>query len=172
MREIKIGSEATFLDFYNAIIKSVNYKTDQMCSFTLCDDDWNKMEEITMVDMKDSTFEEDSYIMEETHLEELIDEEDQHLLFTFDNMTERAFFIELREIIPGQNLSEAICSRSAGDPPAQAIDFEAVEKKISNNLSMDENFYGDEDYDVDELDADGFDGLDSISDVSYDDERY
>ena len=32
-REIKIDSEATFLDLYNAIMDSVGYTKDQMCSF-------------------------------------------------------------------------------------------------------------------------------------------
>lgn len=31
-REIKIDSEATFLDLYNAIMDSVGYTKDQMCS--------------------------------------------------------------------------------------------------------------------------------------------
>ena len=31
--EIKIDSEATFLDLYNAIMDSVGYTKDQMCSF-------------------------------------------------------------------------------------------------------------------------------------------
>ena len=38
-REIKIDSEATFLDLYNAIMDSVGYTKDQMCSFFICDDD-------------------------------------------------------------------------------------------------------------------------------------
>ena len=32
-REIQIDSEATFLDFHNAILKSVGYSNDQMTSF-------------------------------------------------------------------------------------------------------------------------------------------
>ena len=51
-REIKIDSEATFLDLYNAIMDSVGYTKDQMCSFFICDDDWSKNTEITLVEMK------------------------------------------------------------------------------------------------------------------------
>lgn len=50
-REIKIDSEATFLDLYNAIMDSVGYTKDQMCSFFICDDDWSKNTEITLVEM-------------------------------------------------------------------------------------------------------------------------
>ena len=89
-REIKIDSEATFLDLHNAIMDSVGYTKDQMCSFFICDDDWSKNTEITLVEM-DTTSEVDNYIMEDTRLEELLEDEHQKLLFVFDYMTERAF---------------------------------------------------------------------------------
>lgn len=98
-REIKIDSEATFLDLHNAILDSVGYTKDQMCSFFICEDDWSKKTEITLVEM-DTASEEDNYIMEDTRLEELLEDEHQKLLYVFDYMTERAFFMELREIIP------------------------------------------------------------------------
>lgn len=40
VREIQIDPEATFLDFHEAILKSVGYTNDQMTSFFICDDDW------------------------------------------------------------------------------------------------------------------------------------
>ena len=48
-REIKIDSESTFLDLQNAILDSVGYTKDQMTSFFICDDDWSKKTEITLV---------------------------------------------------------------------------------------------------------------------------
>jgi hypothetical protein len=172
VREIKIDSEATFLDLHNAIVRAVDYSEAQMCSFFLCDEDWGKRTEITLVDMGASS-EEDSFVMEETRLETLVEEEDQHLLYVFDYMTERAFFIELREIIPGKSLAAPVCSRSEGLPPAQTIDFEETDSKGHfNDTMLDENFYGDSDYEMDELDSDGFGGLDNISDSSFDDDRY
>ena len=102
-REIKIDSESTFLDLQNAILDSVGYTKDQMTSFFICDDDWSKKTEITLVEM-DTSSEEDSYVMADTQLEELLEDEHQKLLFVFDYMTERAFFMELREIVPGKRL--------------------------------------------------------------------
>ena len=60
-REIKIDSESTFLDLQNAILDSVGYTKDQMTSFFICDDDWSKKTEITLVEM-DTSSEEDSYV--------------------------------------------------------------------------------------------------------------
>ena len=42
LREIKINSEATFYDLHEAILKCTGYKDDQMTSFFICDDDWEK----------------------------------------------------------------------------------------------------------------------------------
>ena len=127
-REIKIDSEATFLDLYNAIMDSVGYTKDQMCSFFICDDDWSKNTEITLVEM-DTSSEVDNYIMEDTRLEELLEDEHQKLLFVFDYMTERAFFMELREIIPGKDLDKAVCSKSIGEAPVQIMSFDEMDAK-------------------------------------------
>ena len=42
VREIQIDPEATFYDFHEAILKSVGYANDQMTSFFICDDDWER----------------------------------------------------------------------------------------------------------------------------------
>ena len=99
-RVIKIDSEATFLDLHDIILESVGYTKDQMCSFFICDDDWSKKTEITLIPM-DTSSDVDNYIMESTHLDELLEEEHQKLMFVFDYTTERAFFMELRAIITG-----------------------------------------------------------------------
>lgn len=170
-REIKIDSEATFLDLHNAILDSVGYTKDQMCSFFICEDDWTKKTEITLVEM-DTSSEVDNYIMEDTRLEELLEDEHQKIMFVFDYMTERAFFMELREIVPGQDLEEPICTKSRGEAPAQTMSFEDFEAK-NVTTEIGEDFYGDSEYDLDELDKDGFEGLgDGMMDNPYDDDRY
>lgn len=157
-REIQIDSDATFLDFHKAIISSVNYQDGEMSSFFICGDNWEKEKEITLAEM-DTSSEEDSYIMEDSVLNDFLEDEKQKLMYVFDYMTERAFFIELREIITGKDLDEAVCTKSQGEAPAQTVDFNEFEVK-SSALEIGENFYGDEGYDLDELDAEGFDGLD------------
>lgn len=170
-REIKIDSEATFLDLHNAILDSVEYTKDQMCSFFICEDDWSKKNEITLVEM-DTTSEVDNYIMANTILGDMLEDEEQKLLYVFDYMTERAFFMELREIIPGKDLDAAICSKSIGMPPAQVVALDNFEVKV-NNVDVDENFYGDEAYDIDEIDKEGFDGFnDEAISNPYEEERF
>ncbi|MDR1200676.1 MAG: plasmid pRiA4b ORF-3 family protein [Tannerellaceae bacterium] len=171
VREIKIDSEATFMDLHNTIIESIGYTKDQMTSFFICDDDWNKKTEITLVDMGTSS-EEDSYIMEDTRLEELLEDENQKLLYVFDYLTERAFFIELKEMILRKTLDKPICSRSEGLPPPQVINFEEADAKNQINDLLGEDFYGDAEYNADELDSSGFEGLDNVSDNSFEEDRF
>ncbi|MEN9918281.1 MAG: hypothetical protein RL662_717 [Bacteroidota bacterium] len=156
-RELQLDSDATFLDFHKAILSAVNYKDGEMASFFICSDTWEKEREITLTEM-DTSFEEDSYIMADSVLNDFLEDEKQKLMYIFDYLTERAFFIELREIITGKDLDKAACTKSEGEPPVQYVDFEEFEVK-SVSLDMGETFYGDEGYDLDELDAEGFDGL-------------
>lgn len=162
-REITIDSEATFKDFNDIILDSVAYTKDQITSFFICEDDWTRRAEITLVDM-DTSSEEDSYVMEKTRLDEMLEDEGQKLMFVFDQLKERAFYIELREIIPGKKQKHPKCTKSIGNPPVQIDNSPDQDTSSSADSSLDENFYGDEDFNIDELDEDGFENLDNLTD--------
>lgn len=156
VREIKIDSDATFFEFHQAILAACGYKDDQMTSFFICDDDWEKEKEVTLEDMESSS-EEDSWIMKDTRLSDLVEDEKQRLLYVFDPLTDRVFFIELTEIITGQDLDKAVCSRKHGAAPKQSVDFDEMAKNnAAGSLDLDENFYGDQSFDPEEFDPEGF----------------
>ncbi len=165
VREIAIDSEATFLDLHKAILESVDYTADQMSSFFLCNDDWEKETEVTLIEM-DSSPEVDSWIMEDTKLGDLIEDEGQKLLYVFDYLTERSFFLELFQLIPNKNLAQPKCLLAEGDAPAQTSNIEELTSDSALKLNMDDDFYGDQDFDMDELDAEGFSGLDESEEPS------
>ena len=154
MREITIDASATFFDLHNAILDSVGYEKDQITSFFLCDDSWEKQQEITLIEMETSS-EYDNLVMDTTALEDYVTEEKQKLLYYFDLMADRAFFITMQELIPRQDSKEAVCTRSEGQPPKQNIDFSAAAVAQSTG-DIDEQFYGDEEFDAEELDSEGF----------------
>lgn len=159
-REIEIDSEASFLQLRNAILDSVGYSKDELDSFFLCDDEWQKEEEITLEDM-DTSSDKDSWLMETTPLYEMIEEEGQKLIFVFDYMTERCFFMEMKEAIPGRTLAEPICILKKGKAPEQHIDIEEFEKAIDDKVASREyditdDFYDDNQYDEDEIQDMGF----------------
>ena len=153
VRVIAVDPEATFFDLHNSILDSVNFEKNQMTSFFLCSDDWEKGQEVTLVEMESSS-EYDNLVMDRTKLEDLISDENQKLLYVFDIMSDRAFFMELTEIVPRKNQDKPICVRSEGNPPEQIKADEGL--SVTPKTNLDENFYGDEDYELDELDKEGF----------------
>lgn len=171
IREIKIDPEATFFELHEAILKAAGYKDDQMTSFFICDDDWEKEQEITLEDMGSSS-DEDSYIMRETKLSELVEDEKQKMLYVFDPLAERVFFIELSEIITGKNQDKAVCSRKAGEAPRQTIDFDEMMASSGGNLDLDETFYGDQEFDMEDFDPEGFDMGGSAAADPYERDNY
>lgn len=165
-REIEINSDATFLQLRNAILDSVGYTKEDLSSFYICSDDWEKHEEITLEDMG-SNSDEDVWLMEDTAISELIDEEGQRLMFVFDYLTDRAFFMELKEAIPGKNLMDPLCTCKEGKAPRQSLDLDEFEMEIDKKAAkvatdfndLDDDFYGSDQYNEDELPE----GLDSFS---------
>lgn len=170
VREIQIDPEATFYDFHEAILKSAGYTDDQMTSFFICDDDWEKEKEVTLEEMDDNP-ELDSWVMADTEIGELVEDEKQKLLYVFDPMTERCFFIELSEIITGKNMIGTKCTKKEGEAPKQTMDFEEM-IAANGSLDLDENFYGDQDFDMEDFDKEGFGGFDDGGNASYEDEGY
>lgn len=162
-RIINIDSEAKFSDLHQAILDSVNYKNDDVTSFFLCDDRWEKELEITLLEMALNP-EEDTWVMDKTRLSELVEDEGQRLQYMFDSINERSLYMELEEIRSGR-LDKAECIESMGEAPMQHIeeDFDKTiqailkgEQSASAGLDMDSDFYGDSEYDQDEFDMQGF----------------
>jgi len=121
--EIAIDSTDTFLRLRNAILDAVGYSKDQMDSFYICDSRWHKEKEVTSIDL-DAAGDMDLWLMDDTKLEELIDDEGQKLKFIFDNLNERYFYMKVKEVVPGKTLRDPLCQRKEGEPPAQVMAFE------------------------------------------------
>ncbi len=175
-REIQIDGDDTFHDLHKVIMECSGYGETEMTSFFMCNEWWKRKQEITLIEM-DTDSDVDSYVMEEETLSDWLDEEKQRLIFIFDYFGDRGFYMELSEMILGKNLSKAICSKKSGDAPVQFLKEEEVEpikpRLITNAIPSlddedddilddedDETFYGDDDFNPDELDMDGFEGVD------------
>ena len=76
--EIQIDSDDTFLSLRNVILDAAGYTKDQMDSFIICDEEWNKEKEVTLTDMGADS-DEDIWLMDETKISELIDDEGDRL---------------------------------------------------------------------------------------------
>ncbi len=140
----------------------IGYDKNQMCSFFLCDNNWEKEREITLEDMGFDS-DQDAWLMDDTILSDYVDD-GQRLLFVFDYMTDRAFFIEMKQTITGKTLKDPVCTSSMGTPPPQNIDLDEFEAKADAKAAavaddFDEDFYGSDQFNDDEFDAAGFDEM-------------
>lgn len=167
-RIIEINSDATFLEFNNAILDSVKYSKDQITSFFTCGDHWVMEQEITLMDI-DADPEKDSYLMESTFLDEFVKEKGDKLFFIFDQIFERGFYIKLKDIKNGE-LTQPVCTQKKGKAPKQESSEDDITKHLEAPLSeftivdgeMDNSFYGDSEFDSDEIDIDSYSNIDSI----------
>lgn len=124
--EIAIDSSDTFLRLRNTILDAAGYDKNQMDSFVICDDDWSKEKEVTYYDM-DTDTDEDIWIMEDTPLDELLEDDGQKMKFVFDYMTERYFYMILKETVPGKSLHDPLCQRKEGKAPQEVLVADVIE---------------------------------------------
>lgn len=153
-RVLEIDSDSTFLQLRNAILDCVDYTHDCIDSFAMCNDEWQPNEEIALEDLGLQSSDRDLYLMGTTSLSELIEDEGQKLAFIFDNLNERAFFMEVKEIIPGKHLDEPRCVARQGKAPSQEMGLmpELNEvKKDTTDIFSDFGFDADEGYDEDDF---------------------
>lgn len=162
-REIEIDSENTFLQLRNSILESVGYTKDELDSFLLCDDDWEPQDEVTMEEMGTMSSDRDQFLMDNTPISELVEEEGQKMIFEYDYDNQRGFFMELKEIIPGRSLVEPLCTIKRGNAPRQLIHNEEQKSPIETPVistsdvdPLDLGSFGDETFDNEDIDT-GFD---------------
>jgi len=167
-REIEIDAECTFLDLNNILIKTCKYKSELMTAFYLCDEFWDKQKEVTMVDMNDDPKAEPAPLMEKTHLSDLLPKEaaekQAKILFLFDTMCDRYLYMQLREVIEHAHQLKPVVTVEKGKAPNQEGDIDAMFKGLSDEAN---SMYGDEDYDIDEIDMEGYQDLDDIESSSF-----
>ena len=125
--EVELDEEHSFFEFHSIIQKSLGYESHQLASFFISDKKWMKLKEISMLDLgvNGSPF----FIMQKTKLAELIKPIDQKLIYTFDFLNDRSFFIELTGIIMERNLNEPLVTLKQGDTPVQVLGEEVVDQE-------------------------------------------
>lgn len=154
--EIAIDSSDTFLRLRNTILDAAGYDKNQMDSFVICDEDWNKEKEVTYYDM-DTDSDEDIWIMEDTPLDELLEDEGQKMKFVFDYMTDRYFFMILKETVPGKSLHDPLCQRKEGKAPQETMaadyltDAKPVKIEEPSIEELDEEFFGEDAFNEEDL---------------------
>ena len=121
VRDIEIRSDQTFYDLHVALTNNFHYDNSQLASFFISNMDWEKELEITLFDISEGTSS-NIRIMDQTHLDELIHEKKQRLLYVFDYYNERLLFLELMDIMQEKkDASYPVISLAKGSPPPQIL---------------------------------------------------
>jgi len=153
-RDILIDQSDTFLDFHRLLQKNLKYDPSQLASFYITNDKWEKLKEITLIEME---IDEGAHTetMEKCMIGEYIFDTNQRLLYVFDFFSDRAFYIELMETFDktSQKPTPLITSEK-GTPPPQLM-------FLSGNDDAD--LFSD---DNNRMDPDDFDSPDSLDDLS------
>lgn len=157
-REIAIDENATFLTFHNAIQDSVQYDKSQMASFFEIDDDYNKIGEITLMDMGDMS-DMKPRLMDEVKLNEVFTSVKEKMIYEFDFFNGRGFYIQLQTLID-KSIDMPVLLKSEGNPPEQLAlaeeGFDELEDlRESEDLHEDYDDMDDirfEDMDIEDLD--------------------
>ena len=94
-------------------------------------------------------------------------------MYVFDPLADRAFYMELNKIEFGKDIDSAVCVKANGEAPAQTLNFEELMSKepVAATENFDEDFYGSDSYNEDDLDPEGY-GIGDIADMSSIDDLY
>lgn len=158
LRDIEIDASASFMDFHEMIIKSLGYSGLEMASFFMSNEDWDKGEEIALMDMAEPG--QDSVkAMSDTRLNEMVTEKGDKMLFVYDFLRMWIYYVELvavLEVAEANDLPKVVLA--VGNPPNENAepemdmsDFDAYD---------DDDEYGDE-YD----EGSEFESLDDYPDL-------
>lgn len=94
VRDFEVSHEMNLLELHNFIIASIGYD-DCMASFYSADDQWQPLQEFSLMDLGEEQFEGAPMAMEKVSLAELVVSECNRLIYQFDMIADRAFYLEV-----------------------------------------------------------------------------
>jgi hypothetical protein len=146
-RDIEIRKTDTFEDLFNVLTQSFGFDGSEMASFYVSDDQWQQGQEIALFDMGEN---EDIRLMNETIIEDIVDEEQTKLIFVYDFLNMWTFLVELGEIVEeAQGTDYPNLMFVCGQVPS-----EAPEKQFEADQSFEDD---NENYRLDDYDELNFD---------------
>ena len=160
--EFKIDADATFADLHRLILQHCGYEEAEGQRFFICDEKWRPTQRSLLGDEENVNIDEDVFLMEDTNLGDFLEDEGQRLAYRFDPENRRMFLLELTETTFGERVpAEGKLTRRHGTSPLQfQLEEEqpvAAQASISEELA--EEFYGEDGFEEEDLDMEGFDIL-------------
>lgn len=166
VREILIDSDAKFAELHQLILNDCNYNEQDKQCFLICDEDWRVKQRICLRESEEVSYDTDINLMHETCIGDFLEDEGQRLAYVFDPNGKRFFLMELTENVFGRKEKKAIVNRRHGQPPLQTSgplptspsgEFEEEASSSGETEGgLDESFYGDDGFEAEELDMEGY----------------
>lgn len=148
VRDYEVLYDMSLLEFHEFITRSLNYD-EGMVSFFTADKSWNRQREFTLMDMGENS-ENGPLPMAEVTLGQLIHQNRDRLIYQFDLIGDRAYYLELveaKEADAGQRYPRVAFEHAAApdqyDPDANEEDSSIFEEMMGDF----NDFSGDDSYD-------------------------
>ena len=136
VRDIEILASDNFENFHKILYTSIGLKGNELASFSLCDVKWNKQKEVTLIDMGDDSvtampeYDENDdfttksnlpkFVMKDSVLKDFISDPHQHIIYEYDFLNPKIFYIELLKILPvKEDVKYPRCSYSLKELPKE-----------------------------------------------------
>lgn len=131
-RDILMDSSSNFNEFFNTIINAFQFNGDQIASFYLSNENWDKGEEISLMDMSFGN-ESPSKTMEDTLLEDCMYDSRQKIILVYDFLKMWIFLIELQEVVQSVDHELPYCSLAIGNAPKEEDREVSLDSEISGD---------------------------------------
>jgi hypothetical protein len=150
IRDIVISDTDTLEDLHNAITNAFGFYGTEMAAFYLTDDNWIQGEEIPLFDMSETN---DSISMQKFTIKDVLNEENDKLIYVYDFFSLWSFFVELLSIETDDNLIELpSLIFSVGLVPSEAPEKQFVSEEVPEDIEEFESLENFEDLHFDNFD--------------------
>lgn len=165
-RDILINDGDSFEIFYKTILTAFGFNGEQMASFYVSNEDWDKGQEITLLDMSFNEDENVPALMNDTMIRQYIESPNQKLILVHDFLNMWIFLIELQGIEKNP-VTMAQVALKVGEAPSENSkgDIENIDLQFtSEKMDADHYLEGFDDYDedLDEYSEQEFDNIDDL----------
>ncbi|CAG5076965.1 plasmid pRiA4b ORF-3 family protein [Parvicella tangerina] len=154
-RDIEIRQDQNFEELHDAIIQSFQFSGDQMASFYMSNDDWEKGQEIGLMDVSAFDGDNSTPSMKTTLIEQMLNKKHQKMLYVYDFLKMWIFYVEVIQINDADGAqSYPKMVRKFGDAPNEDSKelpdlFEGLDVHVQDDFGS-----SDDDDDYDDFDDD------------------
>ncbi|WP_324464530.1 hypothetical protein [Lentimicrobium sp.] len=154
LRDFDILASQSFADFHQIIKQSVELSGNELASFFVCDRNWRKKKEITLINMQDDAIsqQEEEYEderrgpkpgripiaeMDKVRIKDIIDDPHQRLLYEYDFLNPKTFYIELMRILDADKTAEyPVCVKSTGKFISAVVPIPPLEADGEDEIAL------------------------------------